>query len=116
MPDKPLIWLGSSRRDLRTFPCHRTTAGWFPAAARSTGTGAGRLESDVDGWTWSPGNQDPHRRCIPRVLPSDAAEAIYVLHAFEKKTQKTSSHDLEVGRERFRSVEKLRQYGKEKRG
>jgi phage-related protein len=45
------------------------------------------------------------------------AEAIYVLHAFKKKTQKTSAHDLEVGRERFRALGKLRQkHGKEKRG
>jgi phage-related protein len=45
------------------------------------------------------------------------AEAIYVLHAFEKKTQKASAHDLEVGRERFRALAKLRQkHGKEKRG
>jgi len=35
-------------------------------------------------------------------------EAIYVLHAFEKKTQKASAADLRVGRERFRSLEKLR--------
>ena len=45
------------------------------------------------------------------------AEAIYVLHAFEKKTQKTSGHDLEVGRDRVRALGKLRQkHGKEKRG
>ena len=43
-------------------------------------------------------------------------EAIYVLHAFEKKTQKTSAHDLRIGRDRFRALGKLRQqYGKEKR-
>jgi hypothetical protein len=28
-------------------------------------------------------------------------DAIYVLHAFEKKTQKTSAHDLRIGRDRF---------------
>ena len=45
------------------------------------------------------------------------AEAIYVLHAFEKKTQKTSAHDLRIGRDRFRALGKLRQqHGKEKRG
>jgi phage-related protein len=45
------------------------------------------------------------------------AEAIYVLHAFEKKTRKTSAHDLEIGRDRFRALGKLRQHdGKEKRG
>ena len=44
-------------------------------------------------------------------------EAIYVLHAFEKKAQKTSAHDLRIGRDRFRLLKKLgQQYGKEKRG
>ena len=45
------------------------------------------------------------------------AEAIYVLHAFEKKTQKTSAHDVRIGRDRFRALGKLRQqHGKEERG
>jgi phage-related protein len=45
------------------------------------------------------------------------AEAIYVLHAFEKKTQKTAARDLEIGRDRFRALGKLRQqHGKEERG
>jgi phage-related protein len=44
-------------------------------------------------------------------------EAIYVLHAFEKKTPKTSAHHLRVGRDRFRALQKLGQkHGKEKRG
>jgi hypothetical protein len=43
------------------------------------------------------------------------AEAIYVLHGFEKKTRKTSAHDLRIGRDRFRALVKLRQqHGKEK--
>ncbi len=37
-------------------------------------------------------------------------EAIYVLHAFEKKTQKTSAVDLQIGRQRFRSLDKVRQH------
>lgn len=44
-------------------------------------------------------------------------EAVYVLHAFEKKTQKTSAHDLRIGRDHFRVLKKLgQQHGKEKRG
>ncbi len=44
------------------------------------------------------------------------AEAIYVLHAFEKKTRKTSSHDLGIGRDQFRAVGTWReQHGKEER-
>jgi phage-related protein len=45
------------------------------------------------------------------------AEAIYVLHAFEKKTQKTSAHDLGIGRDRFGALGTLRgPHGKEARG
>ena len=31
-------------------------------------------------------------------------EALYVLHAFQKKTQRTAKSDLEVARMRFRSL------------
>ena len=37
------------------------------------------------------------------------AEAIYVLHAFEKKTRKTARPDLEIGRTRLREVLRMRQ-------
>jgi phage-related protein len=33
---------------------------------------------------------------------------VYVLHAFEKKTRKTTARDLEIGRERFRSLVAMR--------
>lgn len=73
MPDKPLILLGSSRRDLRAFPARARRLAGF--------------------------------------------QAIYVLHAFEKKSQKTTARDLEIGRDRFRALGKLRQHhGKEERG
>lgn len=32
------------------------------------------------------------------------AEAIYVLHAFEKKTQKTSKSDLDLANHRYRQL------------
>ena len=31
-------------------------------------------------------------------------EAIYVLHAFEKKTQKTAPRDVEMGRQRYKEL------------
>lgn len=31
-------------------------------------------------------------------------EAIYVLHAFQKKTQKTASLDIELARQRYRAL------------
>ena len=36
-------------------------------------------------------------------------EAVYVLHAFEKKTQKTAKEDLELGRQRYQQMIRFRQ-------
>jgi phage-related protein len=82
MPDKPLIWLGSSRRDLPAFPA---------IARRLAGPGVREIRIHIGG---------AHRvfYLVTR------ADAIYVLHAFEKKTQRTSSHDLQIGRDRFRAL------------
>jgi phage-related protein len=50
------------------------------------------------------------------LLGSSRRDAIDVLHAFEKKSQKTTQRDLETGRERFRAIGKLREaHGKAKR-
>ena len=35
-------------------------------------------------------------------------EAVYVLHVFEKKSRKTSAHDLALGRQRYQSMMKER--------
>ena len=116
MPDKPLIWLGSSRRDLRAFPA---------LARRLAGFQLRRLQQglDPDDWkpmqTVGPGVREIriHIAGAHRVFyVATRAEAIYVLHAFEKKTQKTSAHDLRIGRDRCRALGKLSQHGKEKRG
>jgi len=32
------------------------------------------------------------------------AEAIYVLHAFEKRTKKTSQRDLDLARQRYQAI------------
>jgi len=31
-------------------------------------------------------------------------DAVYVLHSFQKKTQKTSQHDIELARKRFKQI------------
>ena len=35
-------------------------------------------------------------------------EAVYVLHAFEKKTRKTSQHDMDVAKTRYAEMLRLR--------
>lgn len=117
MPDKPLIWLGSSRRDLRAFPA---------LARRLAGFQLRRVQQglDPDDWkpvqTVGPGVREirihiagAHRVFYVAMRP----DAISILHSFEKKTQKTSAHDLRIGRDRFPALGKLRQqHGKEERG
>jgi phage-related protein len=117
MPDKPLIWLGSSRGDLRAFPALVRRLAGFQLRRVQHGL-------DPDDWkpmqTVGPGVREiriqiagAHRVFYVTTRP----EAIYVLHAFQKKTQKTSAYDLRIGRERFRVIQKVgQQHGKEKRG
>jgi phage-related protein len=109
MLDKPLIWLGSSLRDLQHFPAQ---------ARRLAGFQLRRVQQGLDPDDWKPMRTvGPGVREI-RIQISGAhrvfyvttrPEAIYVLHAFEKKAQKTSAADLRSGRERLRSLEQLRQ-------
>ena len=35
-------------------------------------------------------------------------EAVYVLHVFEKKTQRTSARDLALGQQRYRTMQRER--------
>ena len=114
MPDKALIWLGSSRGDLRVFPA---------LARRLAGFQLRRVQQELEPDDWKPmptvglGVREiririagAHRVFYVATRP----EAVYILHAFEKKTQKTSAHDLQIGRERFRALAHLRQqHGKE---
>ena len=115
MADKPLVLLGSSRRDLRAFPA---------LARRLTGFQLRRVQQGLepDDWkpmpTVGPGVREirVHTAGAHRVFYIAArAEAIYVLHAFEKKTQRTTARDLEIGRDRYRALGKWRQHGKKER-
>ena len=107
MADKPLVLLGSSRRDLRAFPA---------LARRLAGFQLRRVQHGLDPDDWKampavgPGVREIriHVAGAYRVFyVTTRAEAIYVLHAFEKKTQKTPARDLEIGRERYRAITKV---------
>jgi phage-related protein len=102
--DTPLIWVGSARRDVRA----------FPVAARSVaGFELRRVQQGLDPTDWKPMTTiGPGVREI-RVHTNGAyrifyiatfLEAIYVLHVFEKKTRKTSQRDIQLGRERFKTL------------
>jgi phage-related protein len=102
--DKSLLWLGSSRRDIRAFP---------PEARRAAGYQLLRVQQGMEPSDWKPmttvgtgvreirvHTETEHRVCyIARF-----AEAIYVLHAFEKRTQKTPARNIELARTRYREL------------
>lgn len=104
MADKTILWLGSSRSDLQTFPRDaRRLAGfqlrlvqqglepldWKSMPAIGPGVREIRIHTAVE-----------HRVCYVAKF----AKTIYVLHAFEKRTRKTSQQDVELARQRYRAL------------
>lgn len=104
METKPILFLGSSREDLREFPAEvrkalgeellRVQNGLMPVdfkPLKDVGKGAYEIRVHLNG-AW-------------RVIyVAKFANAIYVLHAFEKKTQKTSQSDLELAKRRYKLI------------
>jgi phage-related protein len=102
---KPVSFLGDSLDALRVFP---------QAARRMVGLQLDRVQRglDPDDWkpmpTVGPGVREVRVRDEAgafRVLyVARFAEAVYVLHCFQKKSDKTSRQDLELGRQRFKEL------------
>ena len=110
--EKEVLWMGSSLKDLRSFPdevkqvfgaaiYYAQLGGKHPQATPMKGhKGAGVLEivEDHVGDTY---------RCMYTVRYADK---IYVLHAFQKKSKKriaTPQADIDVINSRLRDVKKL---------
>jgi phage-related protein len=104
METKPILFIGSSRDDLREFPAEvrkalgeellRVQNGLMPVdfkPLKDVGKGAYEIRVHLNG-AW-------------RVIyVAKFASAIYVLHAFEKKTQKTSQSDMELAKRRYKLI------------
>ena len=115
MSEKPLVWLGSARRDLRAFPSD---------ARRRSGFQLRKVQQGLDPDDWKPmtsvgvgvreiriQTELAHRVfCL-----ATFDEAVYVLHAFEKKTRKTPQPDVALARERYRALLKRRAEDAKKR-
>lgn len=102
---KPVEFLGSSLDDLRDFPeTARKEAGsqirrvqygdepddWKPMPTIGAGVNEIRIRDDGDQF---------------RVIYiAKLAEAVFILHCFQKKTQKTAKHDLELATKRHREL------------
>ncbi|MGH2374962.1 MAG: type II toxin-antitoxin system RelE/ParE family toxin [Gemmatimonadales bacterium] len=113
MPDKPLYWVGTALTDLRAFPedarrragyqLRRVQQGllpddWRPMPSVGSGVAEIRLHGEVQ-----------HRV----FYVARFANAVYVLHAFTKRTRQTRQTDLELGRARLAAVLRARRAEKE---
>lgn len=102
---RPLEFLGSALADLRAFPdearseaghqISRVQLGLEPAdwkAMPSVGSGAYEIRvRDAAG-------------AFRVIYVTKMAEALFVLHCFQKKTQKTSSADIALARQRYKEM------------
>ncbi|HEV7668471.1 MAG TPA: type II toxin-antitoxin system RelE/ParE family toxin [Thermoanaerobaculia bacterium] len=108
MPDKMITWVGASFENLQDFPPEaRRTAGyelrrvqrglmptdWKPMPSIGPGVNEIRVHTDVE-----------HRV----MYVAKFEEAVYVLHAFEKRSRQTREADLTLARERLKQIEALR--------
>ncbi len=105
MAEKKLEFLGSSHKDLKKFPdAAKQDAGyqlrkvqkgeepddWKPFPAVGSGVNEIRIEEDKN---------------IFRVMyVAKFEDIVYVLHAFQKKTQKTSKKDIATAQERYKEI------------
>ena len=110
---KALVLIGSSSRDLADFP---------EEARRAAGHNLGRVQNGSEPEDWKPMESIGPGAYEIRVTARGSGpsiqhrvfyvakfeEGVYVLHVFEKKTQKTSRHDIEVGRARYKQMLRIR--------
>jgi phage-related protein len=98
--------MGSSREDLRAFPRQ---------ARREIGYQSENVQEGVDPDDWKPMSTVGSGVREIRVRESSGTfrciylatrpEGIYVLHCFQKKTQKTSRQDLDLAARRFKAIQ-----------
>jgi phage-related protein len=112
--EKPVAWLGSSLANLRGFP---------KDARRAAGYQLGRVQQGLLPTDWKP--MTPvgpgvieirvHTRVEHRVFyVAKFEEAVYVLHAFEKRTRRTPQPEIELARKRLADL--LRQRAQKPEG
>jgi phage-related protein len=102
---KPLIFVGTTLTDMRDFP---------EDVRREAGYQLDRVQNGLDPKDWKPmasvgvGVREVRVRGASgayRILyVTRVGDNIYVLHAFAKKTQRTSLSDIQIGRARYKAI------------
>jgi phage-related protein len=106
---KPVTFLGDSLEAVRAFPV---------TARREAGFQLDRVQRGLMPESWKPlkivgpGVNEIRVRdeagAFRVIYVASFPEALYVLHAFQKRAQKTAKSDLELARTRFKSLRRER--------
>ena len=104
---KKVVWMGSSKQDLIDFPVD---------AKRDAGYQLGKVQEGLEPDDWRPmkavgaGVREIRIRdasgAFRIIYLANVGAAVYVLHCFQKKTQKTSLADLRLAQERFKEIKR----------
>jgi phage-related protein len=104
MKMKPLKFVGSSLDDLRNFP---------DEARRGAGFELHAVQSGLEPRDWKPmqivgsGVKEIRIHLLGEwrvIYIAKLHGAVYVLHAFQKKTGKTSRQDIDLARQRYKQI------------
>jgi phage-related protein len=101
---KPLNFIGSSLDDLRNFPEEARKAAGFELYA---------VQRGLEPRDWKPmpsigrGVKEIRIHVLGEwriIYVAKFGDGVHVLHSFQKKTQKTSQHDIEIARKRYKQI------------
>jgi phage-related protein len=105
MMEKPLVWLGDSKRQVRAFPkdarseaglqLYAVQLGMAPndwKSMKTIGKGVSEIRIRVE--------EGAFRVIYTATLGSE----VYVLHAFPKKANKTNQQDIRLARSRYKAL------------
>lgn len=101
---KPLNFIGSSLDDLRNFPEEARKAAGFELYA---------VQRELEPRDWKPmpsigrGVKEIRIHVLGEwriIYVAKFEDAVHVLHSFQKKTQKTNQHDIEIARRRYKQI------------
>ncbi len=101
---KSLNFVGSSLDDLRNFPDEARRAAGFELRA---------VQNGLEPSDWrpmqiiGPGVKEIRIHVLGEwrvIYVAKLRDAVYVLHAFQKKTQETSRSDIDLARQRYRYI------------
>lgn len=103
--EKAIYWVGSSYQDILEFP---------DSAKRDAGYQLHRIQNGLDPENWKPFQSvgsgvkeiriSDHGNAYRIMYVAKFSEKIYVLHSFQKKSQKTPGQDIKIAKTRYDAI------------